>query len=164
MFLLAHTGLTLGAVWLIGHFDKAAALNAATAVPLSILGANLPDLIDKPIGLFAPKLGLVSGRGIAHTLAFNLALLSVALSWSAWGLLYVALASIGHLVLDSMWRLPRVLFWPMYGFTFPRVGHRGFRVQIQAWWRTLWTDPRVFVTELIGAASIVAYLLQVYRV
>jgi len=162
MFLLAHTGITLGAVWLIGHLDKGAGLNAANAVPLAVLGANLPDIIDKPIGVFAPELGLGTGRGIAHTLAFNIVLLALGLWLSGW-LLYVAVASIGHLILDYMWRLPRVVFWPLYGFAFPRVGRRGFRAQIQAWWHSLWTDPRVFLTEVVGAIFILVYVLQVYR-
>ena len=164
MFLLAHTGITLGAVWLIGHLDKGADLK--NALPLAVLGGNLPDLIDKPIGIFAPGLGLGTGRGIAHTLAFNLALLALGLLVAAFGgvgLLYVAVASIGHLILDYMWRLPRVLFWPLYGFAFPRVGRRGFIAQVRSWWHTLWTEPRVFLTEVVGTVFIVAYVLQVYR-
>jgi hypothetical protein len=153
----------LGAVWLISHLDKG--INAANTVPLAVLGANLPDIIDKPIGIFAPELGLGTGRGIAHTLAFNLALLAIGLGLTAFGrvsVLYIGVASIGHLVLDYMWSLPKVLFWPLYGFAFPQVERRGFKEQIQTWWHALQIEPCLLATEVIGLVFIVAYILQVY--
>ena len=163
MFLLAHTGITMGAVWLISHVDKGAHFKTANAVPLAVLGANLPDIIDKPIGIFVPELGLGTGRGIAHTLAFNLVLLGLGLSGLG-GLLYVAVASIGHLVLDNMWRLPRVLFWPFFGFSFPTGRRRGFRKQVLAWWHTLWAHPQWYVTEIAGTVVILAYVLKSLRI
>jgi hypothetical protein len=62
-----------------------------------------------------------------------------------------------------MWRLPRVLLWPLYGFSFPRVGRRGLVAQILAWWRALRTEPEVYVFEVTGAVLILvdvwAYLM-----
>jgi len=129
--------------------------------PALVVGANLPDLIDKPVGVFFPDLGLGTGRGIAHTLVFNLGLLAIGVYLYGHGwpwFLYVALASLGHLVLDEMWRLPRVLLWPFYGFSFPRVGRRGFMAQILAWWQALRTQPGVYGFEAAGAMLILVYL------
>ena len=39
-----------------------------------LLGSLLPDIIDKPLWLFAGSYIAPSGRGYAHTLLFNLAL------------------------------------------------------------------------------------------
>jgi inner membrane protein len=79
------------------------------------------------------------------------------------GLLYVSLASAGHLVLDRIWQLPQVLFWPLYGFAFPVVGRSGIIAQLVAWWHTLWTNPMVFVPEIIGLAIILSFALRLRR-
>ncbi|OAT85108.1 metal-dependent hydrolase, partial [Desulfotomaculum copahuensis] len=123
-------------------------------------GSMLPDIIDKPLGLLAPWLGLGTGRGIAHTLVFALFLLALGLWFyrtGRSGLLYMALASAGHLVLDRMWQMPRVLFWPLFGFAFPVVGRHGFLAQLLAWWHTLWTNPGVFVPEILGAVILALF-------
>jgi hypothetical protein len=57
-----------------------------------------------------------------------------------------------------MWRLPRVLLWPLYGFSFPRVGRRGLVAQILAWCQVLRTEPRVYVFEVAGAMLILFYI------
>jgi hypothetical protein len=103
---------------------------------------------------------------LAHTLVFALILLVVGLFFygvGRRGLLYVALASAGHLVLDRIWQLPQVLFWPLYGYAFPAVGRSGILAQLAAWWYSLWTNPWVFVPEIIGAAVILAFSLSLRR-
>lgn len=171
MFALGHTGITLGAAGVTVGLESATAssagqatVNGSSMVAL-VIGANLPDLIDKPIGVFAPDFGLGTGRGIAHTLVFNLGILAAGVYMSDRGLpwlMYMALASLGHLVLDKMWRLPRVLLWPLYGFSFPRVGRRGLVAQILAWWRALRTEPGVYVFELAGALLMVLFYIWRY--
>ena len=122
MFLLAHTGITTAAAWLINRYstDRENAAKSSsyifTSYPqpepenvntvdfrLIILGSILPDIIDKPFELVFPHLGTDTGRGMAHTLIFNLLL--VGIGWHLYrrpGFLYMALASCGHLVLDRM--------------------------------------------------------------
>jgi len=160
LFILGHTGITLGVA------GVAAGLEGGTSpdglfTPALVIGANLPDLMNKPIGVFFPDLGLGTGRGLAHTLVFNLGLLATGWYLYAHGrpyLLYVALASIGHMSLDEMWRMPRVLLWPFYGFSFPRVGRRRFMPQILAWCQALRTHPGVYGFEAAGAMLILVYL------
>jgi hypothetical protein len=89
MFILAQTGITAGAVWLISrHWYSREKIGMGgiigrdhlyTNYPhqnvesmdsvgfrLIILGSVLPDIVDKPIGLFFPQLGLGTGRGMAR--------------------------------------------------------------------------------------------------
>ncbi len=189
MFLLAHTGLTLGAAWVIDRVFSGRAADAGvlvqekgsyifTAYPqpetsrqsnvdyrLILLGSVLPDIIDKPIELFFPQLGLGTGRGIAHTLAFAVLLLAV--GWFLYrrvrpGFLYMALASTGHLVLDRMWQMPKILLWPLYGFGFPVVGEPGL-AQIPVWWHMLLTDAWVYVPEMIGGLILLFFLVRLCR-
>lgn len=178
MFIFAHTGITLGAARLLTRLqtDKTMGTWAAVGAPpggvrgmdyrLILLGSMLPDLIDKPMGLLAPGLGLGTSRGIAHTLVFAMILFVAGLFFygvGRRGLLYVALASAGHLVLDRIWQLPKVLFWPLYGFAFPAVGRSGILAHLVAWCHTLWTNPWVFVPEIIGLAIILSFALRLRR-
>ncbi|MEM3485439.1 MAG: adenylyl-sulfate kinase [Candidatus Methanomethyliaceae archaeon] len=173
MYLLAHTGFTSGAAWLISRYSGGRENGANETRPnrsdLSrglhdlqtgfrayfwwlLFGSVLPDLIDKPVGLFLPKLGY--GIGVGHTLLFAALLLMG--GWILYhrgrkGFLYMALASCGHLVLDRVWDEPSVLLWPLLGVRFPKVGLPGMS-QLHAWWLRLFTDPWVWGPEVIGAA------------
>ncbi|HUW65296.1 MAG TPA: metal-dependent hydrolase [Spirochaetia bacterium] len=190
MFLLAHTGITSGAAWLINRYAKSRE-NAVvpeercgdgsylfTAYPqaepenmnnvdfrLIILGSILPDIIDKPFELFFPHLGMGTGRGVAHTLLFALILLIIGTYHyrrGRPGFLYMALASAGHLVLDRMWQMPKVLLWPLYGFSFPVVGKPGLG-QIPVWWHMLLGDPWVYVSEVIGGLILLLLFVRLWR-
>ncbi len=84
-------------------------------IPLAVLGAVLPDLIDKPLGL----LFLSYGRTFAHSLAFAVLLLALGafLYWRTRSPLGIALAAgvLSHQVLDLMWMEPAAWFWPFSG-------------------------------------------------
>ena len=82
-----------------------------------IFGSMLPDLLDKPIAIFiAPDLVNHTLRNFGHTLLFAVVLLAVAFTVTLWMRqswpLALALASAGHLVLDTMWYSHRILLWP----------------------------------------------------
>jgi len=125
-----------------------------------VLGSLLPDIIDKPLWLFASSDIFPGGRGYAHTLLFNLALFTCGLiltrykkSW----LLIVSLCSFMHLILDQMWKDPITLYWPLLG-PLPKGEIAGWLPNmIQA----LLTQPRVYVPEIIGLVilSLFAYRL-----
>ena len=94
-----------------------------------LAGSMLPDLIDKPLALFiAPTLVGHSLRSYGHTLVFAVMLLAVAvvlalLAKRQWPVV-LALASSGHLILDTMWYSHRILLWPFTSSTFsPRFIH-----------------------------------------
>lgn len=149
MFPLGHAGITLAA-WRLrgGRLDP-----EPLDVPLwALLGAVLPDLVDKPVALFLLDGG--SGRLLAHTALF-------AVAWAAaWTLLRrrgpptaagpagaVAFGVGAHLVLDRVFLDPRVLLWPAYGLGFPSG-----TTTAAAWVDVLLTDPATYVPEVLGGA------------
>lgn len=125
-----------------------------------MLGAILPDLIDKPIGvIFSERFDTT--RLFAHTLLFTVVLLlavqltlrgKMARTW-----FILPIASALHLVFDAMWNHPVTLFWPFFTTSFPASGGT-------------WLDPFLhpfehpikWLMELSGA-MLVLYFGWAYR-
>lgn len=125
-----------------------------------VLGAVLPDLIDKPIGsvFFTSYFG--TGRIYAHTLLFAVAVLfgvmAVTRRGSAARKRWMALP-IGvflHLLLD-MPLDSATLWWPALGLEFPSFA-KGALVDLVAY---LLRSPWVVAQELLG----LGYLIGLYR-
>ena len=187
MLLFGHTGITLGAAWLAHRAvtrlkseppgSKAEAGQSAGAVRNStpsinwdyrfvLVGSLLPDLLDKPIGQIFFRETFSNGRIYAHTLLFLLLLLAIAgltlclhrgKSW----LLLLSFGTAAHLAEDSIWRAPSTLLWPLLGWTFPARDITGWVRRIMG---NLFTDPMVYIPELIGLAVLVwAFVVLVRR-
>lgn len=117
-----------------------------------LLGSLLPDIIDKSLWFLVAGLTgqtFLSGRGYAHTLVFNLALLVGGLVLIRYGkswLLIISLSSLGHLILDQIWEIPVVLLWPLLG---PLSG-----AETTGWFynifQGLFSCPEVYIPEIIG--------------
>lgn len=149
MFPLGHAGITLAAWRLRGGRWDPGPLDLPAWV---LLGAVLPDLVDKPVALFLLDGG--PGRLAGHTAAF-------ALAWAAaWILLRlrgprgaagpagaVAFGVGAHLVLDRIFLDPQVLLWPAYGLGFPPG-----TTTASGWVDVLLADPAVYVPEVLGGA------------
>jgi len=90
----------------------------ALAIPVAMVAAILPDLVDKPLGHILLQGTLDNGRIFAHGLLFlgMVAAASLVL-WKWRGPLGAALVAgvVSHLVLDGMWDNPTTLFWPLLG-------------------------------------------------
>ena len=90
----------------------------ALAIPVAMVAALLPDLVDKPLGHLFLQDTLDNGRIFAHSLLFLglLAAASLAVR-KKYGPLVIALLAgvVSHLLLDSMWSNPTTLFWPLLG-------------------------------------------------
>ncbi len=85
---------------------------------LVLVCSMLPDILDKPLWFLLYSVGAVNARAYTHSFLFGfilllggLLLLKYRRSW----LLTLALASLAHLILDQMWLIPRVLWWPLLG-------------------------------------------------
>ena len=168
MYLLAHTGITLGAAYALEKAvncrrtgDRLAAGPAACALarePLRVdyrfilLGALLPDLIDKPLGLMLLPVALANGRTFLHTLLFLALTIVAALliyrqGRRMWGI-YIAFGVVTHFILDAMWTEPITFYWPLLG-AFQR--HPGISAWIlQSWIQSLIKEPRLYIPEITG--------------
>ncbi|MFQ5908126.1 MAG: metal-dependent hydrolase [Thermoplasmata archaeon] len=164
MFLLGHLGLTLAlVVWPLRR-----RLPRRVDYRILLVGALLPDLIDKPLSLI---LG-VGGRAVAHTLLFALALSllflllrsrAVSSRCQIFGtaiLLALAIGTWTHLILDRMWMQPEILLWPFLGLPFPPDLFDPFNL-LEGY-----RDPYVLIGDILGAL-VLGYLgwrHRIYRV
>jgi membrane-bound metal-dependent hydrolase YbcI (DUF457 family) len=133
------------------------ALSRFLDIRVLMVGALVPDIIDKPLSLF----GFGNGRSITHTLLIFLIALSIGLyvykyykrTWP----LAIVTGILTHLILDSMWARPQTLLWPLYGWAFPVPNHRVGLGQINIWWHALISDPGVYIWEAIGIFILAAF-------
>jgi len=142
-FLLGHLGIGLGLAWLLSWRSP-----ARIDYRLVLFGAILPDLIDKPLGYF---LGLQT-RLWAHTFLFLFAILVLSFVpvLRSWRLVGFGVAT--HLLLDEIWDLPKVFWYPAYGWTFPTSPF-----STDVWFEALLHDPYIQVGEILGFAILVAF-------
>ncbi|NNC92657.1 MAG: metal-dependent hydrolase [Acidimicrobiia bacterium] len=125
-----------------------------------VLGAVLPDLIDKPIGsvFFTSYFG--TGRIYAHTMLFAVAVLFGVMALTSRGSaarkrwMVLPIGVFLHLLLD-MPLDAETLWWPALGVEFPSFA-RGALVDLIAY---LLNSPWVVVQELLG----LGYLIGLYR-
>jgi inner membrane protein len=172
MMLFGHAGIALGATFLLQtainrHYEngpintKAPDTNplaeAARNIDYRILliGSLLPDLIDKPLGVFIFPEALSFGRVYAHTLLFIMLLSLFGFIYyryrKQFNILLLTFGTVTHLILDEMWLTPKVLFWPLLGFAFPREDVSNY-VGLEI--NEVLTNSYVIGGELIGLASI----------
>jgi inner membrane protein len=180
MFIFGHVGISLGAAVLISgaltgwRAQSKAQIQTASEkqsltertgfkslsdfldVRLLMIGSLTPDIVDKPLAFF----GFGGGRSITHTLLVLLILSAIGLyiylarrgSW----LLALSIGIFSHLVLDFMWTEPQILFWPLYGWDFPRPPYSLGFSQINIWLNSLLTNPGDIITESLGLAILLA--------
>lgn len=183
MLFFGHLGIALGAAWLPGqivaltnpgsvklpdetpaeHSDR---LSSVISLPfarkvdyrLLFVGSLLPDIIDKPLGLFFLRDAISNGRIFSHTLLFlilgTLAGICLYRKRRATWLLAISLGTFTHLVLDGMWGMPRTLLWPLFGFAFDKPDLTDWLPGII---HELTSDPTVYIPELVGIVILVYF-------
>ncbi|HEX9341784.1 MAG TPA: metal-dependent hydrolase [Thermoplasmata archaeon] len=142
-FLLGHLGIGLGLAWLLAWRSP-----ARVDYRLILFGAILPDLIDKPLGY---ALGLQT-RLWGHTLLFLFTVLALGLVPAWRGSRFAGFGVATHLLLDQMWELPHVVWYPAYGWGFPATPFSA-----DVWFEALLHDPYVQAGEIVGFAILVAF-------
>ncbi len=179
MLLFGHLGLTVGAAWALGHsYDKLQArkqprepganklrrLASKIDYRVVLIGAMLPDIIDKPLGILVLHGEYGGGRSFFHTLLFALLLILAGLIWYRRKrgilLLTLALANIMHLALDGMWNCKETLLWPVLGLSF-YPGNTSDWLSI--WWNALTSNPATYIPEIIGALILLSALAFLIR-
>ncbi len=128
-----------------------------------LLGSVFPDIVDKPLGMLIFANPIANGRVYTHTIIVNLILVLIGICLvkrKRPNFLIFSLASCFHLVLDEMWLTPQTLFWPLFGWGFPKE-------DISHWWegifQALFTNPWVYVPEVIGAVVIITFGLTLIK-
>ena len=160
MFVMGHVGCTLCIMVIIARMVPG--LKGRIDMRFVLVGALLPDIIDKPIGniIFASSIGY--GRIFGHTLLFVLILAAIGFllhGKNRDNAICLSFATFLHLIEDRMWEIPEVLFYPMYGFDFPSR-----TVTYEHWYDYFATMAvnsyapslsYVFVSEIVGICVIV---------
>lgn len=133
-------------------------------VRILLVGSLLPDIIDKPVGIFLFPQTFDNGRIFCHTLLF-LILLTIAGTYihrryhKTW-LLVLSFGTFTHLICDQMWLTPHTLFWPLYGFTFETVDISNW---IPNMLYALLTEAEVYVPELLGGIILIWFTWVLLR-
>jgi inner membrane protein len=131
---------------------------------LLLLGSLLPDIIDKPVGGFFFQDLFSNGRIFSHTLLFLIALVLASIFiYRKRGKTWLVVISFGvffHLILDSMWRQPKTLLWPLYGFSFERINLSNWLLNRL---NDLQSDPAVYISELLGALILVNFFVWLMK-
>ena len=114
-----------------------------------LIGALLPDIIDKPLWIFTGTNFPWDGRGYAHTFLFSFLLLIGGLilvnRWNKTWLITIAICSFIHLVFDQMW-LSTTLWWPVTG-SIERGATEGW---VPSLLHGLVSNPYVYISESVG--------------
>ena len=172
MLLFGHAGITLGVSAVIAYAADEKRKESGWFVSLSrhidirwlVIGSLLPDIIDKPIGLYLFKDTFDNGRIFSHTLLFLILISAVGfLLWKryhwAW-MLSLAAGTLMHLVLDESWWAPGTLFWPLFGLDFPRIELTDY---LRNLFEALFLVPKTTVSELIGLIIVIWFGLVLIR-
>jgi membrane-bound metal-dependent hydrolase YbcI (DUF457 family) len=125
-----------------------------------LVGSLLPDIIDKPLGQLLLRETLSNGRIFCHTLLFFIIIALAGFylyrnKGRDWGIV-LSFGVFTHLILDEMWLSPKTLLWPIYGFAFPKGDIANWIHNILL---ALFTDPVVYMPELVGAAILIWFLV-----
>ena len=143
MYVLGHLGLGLGIAWLATYRRP-----GTVDYRLVLLGALLPDLIDKPLGALLD----LDARLWAHTLFFVGVVLAASAVPRARLLFSVGIGILTHLLLDRIWEQPSVVLWPALGWSFPPGGP-----DLEGFLEVLLRDPYVQAGEVAGLIVLVLF-------
>lgn len=118
---------------------------------LLALAAVLPDVIDKPLAIFAlPEANAALLYG--HTLLLHLAVWGgVAATGRLRRWLPYLLAFSGHLLADRMWGFARTLLWPLRGRQFHQWKDVGSpEAFLRAYGDIIRSEPKLLAFEAVG--------------
>lgn len=167
MIFFGHLGITTGVIKTYEKITcKGKDLNNKTSIDYRVVlvGSILPDIIDKPIGAYFFRSTFHNSRIFAHTFIFcaTLVIIGTLLLYKRRknNILLLGICSSIHLVLDSMWLYPDILFWPYFGWRFP-VRPEGNWVKSDIF--RLLTDPSYYLPELMGFIIIAYYFIKLVK-
>ena len=118
MYPVGHAVSACAIVWAATRHAQAAEAHTPAHIDYRfvVLGALLPDLIDKPLVWWIVPSDQAGGHHIGHALLFSAALIAAGLLLSHRAgdnrLLLLGIGSLSHVLIDSTTHIPRSLLWP----------------------------------------------------
>lgn len=170
MLLFGHIGITLG-IFFVSSYIVPQLKNIIDKRYL-VIGALLPDLIDKPLGLIVFASTISNGRMISHTLLFSITIFLVGLYFynkrNDIVIITLASGSFFHLMEDQMWNTPKTLFWPLLGWSFPKDNiSDGIAFLLMLFKESFTLNlsqgfslEHTFIPEILGMAAVVIFTLN----
>lgn len=131
-----------------------------------LIGSDLPDIIDKPIGALLFRGVFHNSRIFCHTLLFSGLLFIIGIIKARKSgnyrnnILILGFCSLIHQLLDSMWLYPKIFYWPLFGLKFPPRAEGNWAAEGLA---RLLTDPFYYVPEVLGIIIIMYYLIKLIK-
>lgn len=154
MIFFGHLGITVAFVFIVFYF-----LREKVDYRFVLVGAVLPDIIDKPLGQILLFSVFHNGRIISHTLLFVAVLTLIGIyiekRYKSTVVEILALGALMHLVLDQMWTTPQTLFWPLLGWAFPKVDLTDYANSLL---NEMFTRQDVYLPEVIGFAILAVFV------
>lgn len=175
MFILGHLGVTLGVTFIIDQLilkkgTKKIKKMSNINYLLIAIGSLLPDLIDKPIGHILLRDSVSYGRLFGHTLLFlfGVAIVGYFLKSHRNNIFCLLFGTSMHLLEDRMWKMPNILLYPLYGFSFPNgvvIGDKWYDYFIFIFNRSYKpTNNIVFLSEILGILFLIALVIfSIYK-
>lgn len=164
MLLFGHIGVTLGILFLLSYIEPR--LKTIIDPRYLVVGALLPDLIDKPLGMIVFASTISNGRMISHTLVFSFILFLIGLYlYDKRGdirIISLASGSFFHLIEDQMWNTPKTLFWPLFGWSFPKysIDYTGLEYLLVLFNRSFHPQfSESYTPEILGMVVVVVLAL-----
>ena len=128
-----------------------------------IIGALLPDLIDKPLSLYLGK-AIGTTQSFGHTLIFAVILLFAGLFlYQKCGkrlFLTLAIGILFHQVLDLVTMNYKNFFWPLYGFKF--IQSKQFETSLTQKLINHISSPYYLIGEIVGLIITTYYFVKIY--
>lgn len=126
-----------------------------------LVGGLAPDLLDMPVGTLIWAEHFASGELFAHSLTVTAAVGAAILLLTGRGararrnLMVAMVGWLIHLVADGIWLEPRVLWWPLAGWSFPS--------EELPFWPGAWERAGVDLWRWLAEAFGLSYLWAVWR-
>ncbi len=188
MLLLGHTGIILGSAIVVDavlnrkqfqkeslplthpvkeHLDtRLKSLARHIDIRVLLIGSLLPDIIDKPLGQVIFHNTISSGRIFCHTVLFLLLIIIpgtyLYIKCKRNLLLVLSFGTFTHLIFDKMWLAPDTLFWPLYGWSFPR-GDSNIVLFFKNMLIELISSPGTYISEITGAIVLLVFTWRLIK-
>lgn len=131
-----------------------------------IIGSDLPDLIDKPIGAFLFRKEFHNSRLFAHSLTFSGILIFIGLIFMikkrkrSNKAFLLGIGSFIHQLLDSMWLYKATFFWPFLGWKFPTRPEGNWEMEGL---QRLLKDPSYQIAEVGGFIIVMYFVIKLVK-